>query len=153
MLYKGLLFELIVPISSKPFTQKINTILWRNPTEKPYSKTQKLLNALWWPKWKGNPKNRGYMYTYSWFTLLYTRNQHNIGKQLFCCCCWVAELCLTRHDPMDCSPPGSSVRRISQVSIPEWVAVPSSNKNLKRRVFPFLVQLEGNGETPCRLLC
>ena len=24
-----------------------------------------LLNALWGPKWEGNPKNRGYMYTYS----------------------------------------------------------------------------------------
>ena len=24
-----------------------------------------LLNALWGPKWGGNPKNRGYMYTYS----------------------------------------------------------------------------------------
>ena len=33
-----------------------------------------LLNALWWPKWEGNPKKRGYMYTYSCFTLLYSRN-------------------------------------------------------------------------------
>ena len=23
-----------------------------------------LLNALWGPKWEGNPKKRGYMYTY-----------------------------------------------------------------------------------------
>ena len=33
-----------------------------------------LLSALWWPKWEGNPKKRGYMYTYSWFTLLYRKN-------------------------------------------------------------------------------
>ena len=33
-----------------------------------------LLNALWWPKCEGNPKKRGYMYTYSWFTSLYSRN-------------------------------------------------------------------------------
>ena len=24
-----------------------------------------LLSALWWPKWKGNLKNKGYMYKYS----------------------------------------------------------------------------------------
>ena len=29
-------------------------------------------------------------------------------------------------DPMDCSPPGSSVHRISQARILEWVAMPSS---------------------------
>ena len=23
-----------------------------------------LLNALWWPKWEGNPKRRGYIYIY-----------------------------------------------------------------------------------------
>ena len=23
-----------------------------------------LLNALWWPKWEGTPKGRGYMYMY-----------------------------------------------------------------------------------------
>ena len=26
-----------------------------------------LLNAPWCPKWEGNPKMRGYMYTYCWF--------------------------------------------------------------------------------------
>ena len=41
-----------------------------------------LLSALWWPKWEGNPKKKGYMYTYSWFTLLYSRNWHNTIKQL-----------------------------------------------------------------------
>ena len=29
-------------------------------------------------------------------------------------------------DPMDCSPPGSSVHRILQIRILEWVAMPSS---------------------------
>ena len=33
-----------------------------------------LLSALWWPKWEGNPKKRGYMYTHSQFTVLYSRN-------------------------------------------------------------------------------
>jgi len=31
---------------------------------------------------KGDPRRRGYMYIYGSFTLWYSRNQHNIGKQL-----------------------------------------------------------------------
>ena len=34
--------------------------------------------------------------------------------------------CLTLCDPMNCSPPGSSVHGISQARILEWVAMPSS---------------------------
>ena len=32
----------------------------------------------------------------------------------------VAQLCLTLRDPMDCSPPGSSVHGISQARVLEW---------------------------------
>ena len=38
----------------------------------------------------------------------------------------VANLCLTLYDPMDFSPPGSSVHEISQARILEWVAIPFS---------------------------
>ena len=38
----------------------------------------------------------------------------------------VTELCLTLCDPMDCSPPGSSVHGILQARILEWVAIPFS---------------------------
>ena len=38
----------------------------------------------------------------------------------------VAQSCLTLCDPMDCSPPGSSVHGILQARILEWVAMPSS---------------------------
>ena len=41
-----------------------------------------LLSALWWPKRAGNPKMRGCMYTYSWFILLDSKNEHSIVKQL-----------------------------------------------------------------------
>ena len=41
------------------------------------------------------------------------------------------QLCPALCDPMDCSPPGSSVHRILQARILEWVAVSSS-----RGVFP-----------------
>ena len=42
---------------------------------------------------------------------------------LYTCACSVAKLCPTLCDPMDCSPPGSSVRGISQARILEWVAI------------------------------
>ena len=35
----------------------------------------------------------------------------------------VAQSCLTLSDPMDCSPPGSSVHRIFQARVLEWVAI------------------------------
>ena len=38
----------------------------------------------------------------------------------------VAQLCLTVCDPMDCSPPGSSVCGILQAKTLEWVAIPFS---------------------------
>ena len=36
----------------------------------------------WWPIWEGNWRKRGYMCTWGWFTLPYSRKQHNIVKQL-----------------------------------------------------------------------
>ena len=38
----------------------------------------------------------------------------------------IAPLCLTLCDPMDCSPPSSSVHGILQARILEWVAIPFS---------------------------
>ena len=39
--------------------------------------------------------------------------------------CLVSRLCTTCCDPMDCSPPGSSLYRIVQARILEWIAMPS----------------------------
>ena len=36
---------------------------------------------------------------------------------------------LTLGDPLDCSPPGSSVHGISQAGILEWVAIPFSRES------------------------
>ena len=38
----------------------------------------------------------------------------------------VAQSYLTLCDPMDCSPPGSSVHSVLQARILEWVAIPFS---------------------------
>ena len=39
----------------------------------------------------------------------------------------LTQSCLTVCNPMDCSPPGSSVHGISQASILEWVVISFSN--------------------------
>ena len=39
------------------------------------------------------------------------------------CSCSVGQSCLTLCDPMDCSPPGSSVHEIFQARRLEWVAI------------------------------
>ena len=45
----------------------------------------------------------------------------------------VSELCLTLCDPIDCSPPGSSVRGILQARILEWVAISFSRGSSQLR--------------------
>ena len=58
--------------------------------------------------------------------------QENIfGEKL--ACVLAAQLCPTLCNPMDCSPPGSSVHGISQARIQEWVAIPSSRRSSRPR--------------------
>ena len=45
-----------------------------------------------------------------------------------CVCVLVAQSCLTLRDPMDYSPPGSSIHGLLQARILEWVAMPSSSR-------------------------
>ena len=48
------------------------------------------------------------------------------GPLVCVCVCSAAQACPTLCDPMACSPPGSSVRRILQAGTLEWVAIPFS---------------------------
>ena len=48
-------------------------------------------------------------------------------------CVLVAQLCLTLCDPVDCSPPGSSVHVILQARILEWVDIPFSRESSQPR--------------------
>ena len=45
----------------------------------------------------------------------------------------VTQSCPTLCGPMDCSPPGSSVHRILQARIVEWVAMPVSRESSQPR--------------------
>ena len=44
-----------------------------------------------------------------------------------------AQSCLTLCNPVDCSPPGSSVHGIPQARILEWVAIPFSRGSSQPR--------------------
>ena len=46
----------------------------------------------------------------------------------------VAQSCPTLSDPMDCSPPGSSVHEIVQARVLEWGAVAFSEVNMLSRL-------------------
>ena len=48
-------------------------------------------------------------------------------------CATLLQLCPTLCDPMDCSPPGSSVHGILQARILEWVTMPFSKGSSQPR--------------------
>ena len=50
-----------------------------------------------------------------------------------CVCVLVAELCPTLCDPMNYSPPGSSVHGILQARTLEWAAIPFSRESAPPR--------------------
>ena len=55
--------------------------------------------------------------------------------------CMYVQLHLTLCDPMDCSPPGSSVHGILQARMLEWVAIFYSRSFLTQRLDPRLLCL------------
>ena len=57
---------------------------------------------------------------------------HHIVHKL-CVLAKLLQSFLTLCDPMDCSPPGSSVHGILQPRILEWVAMPSSRASSQPR--------------------
>ena len=54
---------------------------------------------------------------------------------------WVAQSWATLCDPMDCSPPGSSVHGILQPRILEWVAIPFSRRSSQPRDWTLILQV------------
>ena len=86
--------------------------LW--PPRAPWQVTKRLIQA-------GRIKPAG-----SYFTVITL-------SALLSMCVLVAQLCLTLHNPTDCSPPGSSLHGILQARILEWVAMPSSRGSCQPR--------------------
>ena len=61
------------------------------------------------------------------------RKKHQISKFNYFCESEVVQLCQTLCDPMDCSPPGSSVHGILQARTVEWVAISYSRGSSRLR--------------------
>ena len=60
----------------------------------------------------------------------------------------VAQSCLTLSDPMDCTPPGSSVHGIFQARVLEWVAIPfSESKSMTQPLMLKKLKLNGSMKT------
>ena len=55
------------------------------------------------------------------------------------------QLCLTLCEPMDCSPPGSSVLGVSQARILEWVAISFSRGSSRPRDRTQVSHIAGRG--------
>ena len=62
------------------------------------------------------------LFRYTWICLLHQASDH-CTPVAGTCCCLVAKSNPLLCEPMECSPPGSSVHGISQVRILEWVAM------------------------------
>ena len=58
---------------------------------------------------------------------------HCLMDIIYACVSHVAQSCLTLCNPLDCSPPGSSVHGMLQARILEWVAMPSSRGSSQPR--------------------
>ena len=58
---------------------------------------------------------------------------HNLWIACDSCYCLAAKSCPTLWDPMDCSPPDSSVHGISQARILDWVAISYSRGSSQPR--------------------
>ena len=79
-----------------------------------------------------------------WIQVVIWFNQTNILKQTYVYVCTQLLSCIQNCNPMDCSPPGSSVHRIFQAKILKQVTISYSrnqiniNKDIRYGIFFFL---------------
>ena len=72
-----------------------------------------------------SPPSLGFSRQEHWSGLPFPSPMHESESEL-------AQSCLTLQDPMDCSPPGSSVQGIFQARVLEWGAIAFSFKELRQ---------------------
>ena len=76
-----------------------------------------LCETLWMAAHQA-PPSLGFSRQEHWSGLPFPSPMHESEKWK-----WSPQSCLTLSDPMDCSPPGSSVHRIFQARVLEWGAI------------------------------
>ena len=87
-------------------------------------------SSLHWGKCKCR-RLREKIYLLSWLTVWKNRSLGN--RRAMCLCANSLQSCPTLCDPMDCSPPGSSVHDVIQSRILEWVAMSFSRGSSQQR--------------------
>ena len=95
-----------------------------------------LLPVLPFPEWPTNGVTRctAFRVWLPSFSVTQLRCIHEIACVSACLCARsVAKSCLTLCDPVDCSPPGSSVHGIFQARILEWIAIAFSRGSSQPR--------------------
>ena len=65
-----------------------------------------------------------------------------------CVCVLVTQSCLTLCDPVDCSPPGSSVHGIFQARVLEWIAISFSRGSFNPGIEPGSPELKADSLPP-----
>ena len=61
----------------------------------------------------------------------------------------VAQSCPTLHDPMDCSPPGSSIHGIFQARVLEWGAIAFSGSTVVFAIKKLHIKVDLHGSNQC----
>ena len=109
------------------------------------------------PTWKLGPcqsssNHRISLSSFSFPPSPWGHHLHFLFKLFILCCCWVTRLCLTLCDPMDCSPPASSVHEVLPARILEWVAISVSKESWSGLPRPLLEDLPNPGIKPPSLM-
>ena len=98
-----------------------------------------------WSFWKQRRGKGGFLRRHQHRTRLPLRRTRWLGELTALpllgkrAACSAAQSCLTLCNRMGCSPPGSSVHRIPQAGVPEWVAISSyraSSRSQGSPVYP-----------------
>ena len=97
-----------------------NNCVWE---QKPLLLSSVTSKTIWFPR---EEQTREQLLVFS-TVHRHLRHAHvNYKIQYLCVCVLVAQSCPALCNPMDCSPPGSSIHGILQARILEWVAIPFS---------------------------
>ena len=126
-----------VPIASSEFCNALFVVEVLRTQHLEEDKVEHLLYTQhfpWWPSTQSSGADWDDLKTLAlgWRMVGYSVFQNLVGVNLFTPLLYgkvkvlVAQSCLTLCDPMDCSPPGTSVHGILQERILEWVAMPFS---------------------------
>ena len=115
------------------------TPVWRSPFPKKYSNKYLPKLYLLTHVFSEIPEHYFVFFVFVFFFFHVKSRSNRLGmcrqkdRVNVCVYAKLLHLCLSLCDPMDCSPPGSSVQGSLQARILQWVAIPSSRGSSRPR--------------------